>query len=166
VAKPKVPAVDGWFTLDTDEPRLIGTKCSACGTVVFPPRASHCPNPDCDAVDLEPTELSSRGTVWSYTNACYQPPPPFVSRSDPYMPITLAAVHLPVEQMVVLGQVADGIGVDDLMIGQEMRLTIGTLFEDEDTEHLVWKWAPAAQRPAGRADREAIEEPGKSGDPA
>ena len=35
----RVPAVEGWFTTDPDDPRLIGAKCPVCSTIVFPPRA-------------------------------------------------------------------------------------------------------------------------------
>ena len=30
-------------------------------------------------------ELSRRGRVWSYTDARYQPPPPYVPATDPYV---------------------------------------------------------------------------------
>ena len=80
----RVPAVEGWFTLD-EEPSLIGGRCDACGTYVFPPRAENCPNPDCDSATLSPTPLSRRGTVWSYTENQYAPPPPYKA-SDPFEP--------------------------------------------------------------------------------
>jgi len=82
--KERVPAVDGWFT--TDEPyTLIGAKCGACGTYVFPPRSGACPNPECDGTDLEPTPLSRRGKVWSYTENHYAPPAPYVA-AEPFEP--------------------------------------------------------------------------------
>jgi uncharacterized OB-fold protein len=79
--------------------------------------------------------------VWSYTNACYQPPAPFVAR-EPYEPFAIAAVELEREQMVVMGQVVPGVGVDDLSVGDEVELVLDTLYEDDDNEYLVWKWQP------------------------
>ena len=71
------PAVAGWFTTG-DEPRLVASRCTSCGTLVFPPpppeAASFCRNPVCDGETHEPAELSRRGRVWSYTDAQYQPP--------------------------------------------------------------------------------------------
>ena len=48
-----------------------------------------------------------RGRVWSYTDARYQPPPPYVA-ADPYVPFCLAAVELAAEKLVVMGQVVPG----------------------------------------------------------
>jgi hypothetical protein len=44
--------------------------------------------------------------------------------------------------MVVLGQVADGFGVDDLSVGQEVELVVEPLYAVDDTEYLVYKWKP------------------------
>lgn len=100
---------------------------------------------DSELVDVE---LSTRGRLWSYTDAQYQPPEPFVAPSDPYVPFCLAAVELEAEKLVVLGQVVDGVGVDDLLIGMEMELVLGTLFEDDENEYVVWKWRPVASASA------------------
>ena len=45
--------------------------------------------------------------------------------------------------MVVLGQVADGYGVDDLRVGSDVELVVETLFEDDDNEYRIWRWKPA-----------------------
>jgi hypothetical protein len=29
-------------------------------------------------------------------------------------------------------------------VGQPMELTLGTLYEDDENEYIVWKWKPAA----------------------
>jgi uncharacterized OB-fold protein len=133
------PAVEGWFTIG-DEPALVGTRCRACGTVFFPRETAFCRNPRCNSTDLDETELSRRGLVWSYTDARYQPPPPYVPRSDPYEPFALAAVELEDEGLVVLGQVADGYGVDDLRIGTPVELVVEPL----DDSSLIWRWKPVA----------------------
>jgi uncharacterized OB-fold protein len=64
--------------------------------------------------------------------------------SDPFVPYAMAAVELAEEKMVVLGQVVPGVEVAELEAGMEMELVLGTLFEDDENEYLVWKWKPAA----------------------
>jgi uncharacterized OB-fold protein len=55
----------------------------------------------------------------------------------------IAAVELPDEGMVVLGQVAGGYTIDDLRVGGEVELVVETLFEDDDNEYRIWRWKPA-----------------------
>jgi uncharacterized protein len=138
-----VPAIEGWFTTG-EAPALVGTRCQRCGTVTFPPGATHCRNPRCDGDgdDLVTAELSRQGRIWSYTDARYQPPPPYVPRSDPYEPFALAAVELEAEGMVVLGQVAEGFGTDDLSLGMPVELVVEPLYTEGDTTYTVWKWRP------------------------
>ena len=131
---------DGWFTEEGDRPTLVGNRCTTCGTVFFPATSFFCRNPDCDGREFEPARLSTRGTIWSYTDAQYQPPPPYVSTTDPYEPFTIAAVELAAEGMVVMGQMAAGTAIDDLRVGAEVELTVETLFEDDEHDYVVWKW--------------------------
>jgi uncharacterized OB-fold protein len=138
-----VPAIDGWFTVD-DEPTLLGNKCTTCGTVFFPKASFFCRNPACDGAEFEETRLSRQGRVWSFTDAQYQPPPPYIPRGESFTPFALAAVELADEQMVVLGQVADGYGVDDFSVGQQVELVVEELFSDADHDYLVYKWKPVA----------------------
>ena len=143
----RVPAVEGWFTTGEDgrAPALLGSRCDGCGTYAFPAEARFCRNPDCDSTSFSTVELSRRGRLWSYTDARYQPPPPYVA-AEPYEPFCLAAVELAAERMVVMGQVVPGVSVDDLAVGDEVELVVDTLYTDaeEGTEHLVWKWRPVA----------------------
>jgi len=57
----------------------------------------------------------------------------------------VAAVELAAERMVVLGQLAPGVDPESLELGMEMELVLDTLFEDEEAEHMVWKWRPVEQ---------------------
>ena len=134
------PAIDGWFTTGA-EPALLASRCTSCGSVFFPPTAGFCRNPSCASEEFEATELSRRGTVWSYTDAQYQPPPPYIPASDPYEPFALAAVELP-EGIVVLGQLAEGHGVDDVRVGSEVELVVETLYTDESGDRTIWRWLP------------------------
>ncbi len=137
----RVPAVEGWFTIDA-EPALIGNRCTTCGTVFFPRASFFCRNPSCDGEQFEEATLSRQGRIWSFTDAQYQPPPPYITRTEPFEPFALAAVELADEQMVVLGQVADGYGVADLEVGQQVELVVEELYSDADHDYLVYRWKP------------------------
>ena len=134
-------AREGWFTLDADNPRLLGSQCDVCKTYYFPQHAQYCRNPDCESEEFSVIELSSRGKIWSYTNAGYPPPPPFVA-DDPYEVFAQAAVELEKEKLVILGQLAKGVTVDDVKIGDEVQLCIETLFQDDESDYQIWKWKP------------------------
>lgn len=143
-APTRVPALgsEGWFTPDDPEPALLGLRCTTCGTYVFPKADFGCPNPACTGVDFDEVRLSRFGTVWSYTDARYQPPPPYVVPTDEHEPFCIAAVELAEEGLVVMGQVVAGVTVDDLRVGQPMELVVDVLYREGDTDHLIWKWKP------------------------
>jgi uncharacterized protein len=157
MSKPKVPAVEGWFTMPTGAATpsdgrgtpgisLIGTRCTGSGTYFFPPERVMSRAPGYADSELVEVELSTRGRLWSYTDARYQPPPPFAAVTDPYEPFCLAAVELEREKLVVLGQVIAGVSVDELRVGMEMELVLDTLDEDDEAEYVIWKWRPVDGR--------------------
>jgi uncharacterized OB-fold protein len=140
-AQQQLPAIDGWFaTDDAGHAHLIGGKCTQCGTYVFPPRANNCPNPACVSDELAQVPLSRRGTLWSYTENRYAPPPPYPS-PDPFEPFAVAAVQLADEGIIVLGKVIEGTLAADLKVGMEMELTTMPLYTDDDgVERIVYAW--------------------------
>ncbi|MBB6627041.1 OB-fold domain-containing protein [Nocardioides sp. KIGAM211] len=153
-ATPATPAIEGWFTTGAAA-ALVGARCTTCTTVFFPRSSSgagpdghgFCRNPACAGEEFEDVELSRRGRVWSYTDAQYQPPPPYLapgSPGDAYEPFALAAVELP-EGLVVLGQVAQGYGVRDLHVGAEVELVVETLYADETGDRTIWRWKPVVE---------------------
>jgi hypothetical protein len=138
----RIPAIDGWFTT-TGEAALVGTRCVSCESYFFPPERVLCRNPACASSDLEDVELSRRGKVWSFSVNHYAAPAPYVGK-DPFEPYTVVAVELPSEQMVVLGQLAEGVDPAGLKIGDDVEVVVEPLFTDDDgNEHVVWKWRPA-----------------------
>ncbi len=139
--KKRVPAIEGWFSLDTEKPHLLGSRCTSCKSYFFPKETLFCRNPGCVGREFEEVPLSRSGKVWSFTNNCYQPPPPYVS-PDPFVPYAIAAVELDNEKMVVLGQLAAGTDASELKVGMHVELVLEKLFEDEESEYLVWKWKP------------------------
>ncbi|MHA7652278.1 Zn-ribbon domain-containing OB-fold protein [Mycobacterium sp. ML4] len=139
------PAIDGWFaTDDAGNPHLIGSRCPACGTYVFPPALfggeNNCPNPGCDSDSLESVALSRRGTLWSYTENRYPPPAPYPA-ADPFEPFAIAAVELADEGIIVLGKVVEGTLAADLKVGMEMELATMALYTDDaGVERIVYAW--------------------------
>ncbi len=150
MAKTRVPAVEGLFTMDAEAPCLIGGKVPGRESYFFPKDLAGGDPAVQGPVELETVELSRRGEVWSYTTSHYQPPPPFTAAADPYEPITIAAVKLRREQLVVLGQCVHGVSCDDLRIGDEMELVLDVLCSDDDHDYMVWKWRPLTS--VGSAD--------------
>lgn len=142
-ADERVPAVEGWFSTGP-EPALLASRCTTCGSAFFPPTSGSCRNPACPGEEFESTPLSRRGTVWSCTDARYQPPPPYVPAEDPYEPFGLAAVELP-EGLVVLGQLASGYGVRDVHVGSEVELVVEPLYTDDTGVRTIWRWKPVAE---------------------
>ena len=64
-----VPAIEGWFTTG-DAPALLGTRCTTCANVVFPPSEGFCPNPGCRGREVETVELRAGRTstlAWADT---------------------------------------------------------------------------------------------------
>jgi uncharacterized OB-fold protein len=54
---------EDFFWEGVDEGRLLAQHCSSCGTLRHPPRPM-CPS--CQSLEWEPTELSGKGTVFSW----------------------------------------------------------------------------------------------------
>ena len=143
-------AIDGWYTLDRSQPQLLGSRCTECGSYYFPKTLSYCRNPQCDSSEFEEVPLSRHGKIWSYTNACYKPPEPFVA-DDPFEPFAIAAVELEKEQMIVMGQVVKGIDTDQLKVGQDVELVLETLHQEDGVDKVIWKWQPVNTNPAEAA---------------
>ena len=139
--KPLAAAIEGWHTMEI-KPHLIGTQCKECGSYFFPKNTEYCRNPACDSTDFSEVELSRTGHIWSYTNACYKPPEPFVA-AEPFEPYAIAAVQLEREEMVVLGQVIEGVAVADLKVGMPVELVLEQLHETDEDIKMTWKWKPA-----------------------
>jgi uncharacterized OB-fold protein len=146
VLKEQRHAVEGWFR--TEPPALLGTRCTTCGTPYFPRNELACRNPACtgpkDGSELEEYVFSTRGRIWSYADARYKPPAPYLS-PDPFVPYVIAAVELETEKLVILGQVAPGVALEDLSVGQEVELAIGVLNSDDEADYLVWNWRPVSE---------------------
>jgi hypothetical protein len=142
VSKQQVLAIEGWFATDP-EPHLLGSRCRSCASYFFPKETMYCRNPGCASSDFEEVPLSRTGSVWSFTENHYKPPAPYIS-PEPFVPYTVAAVELADEKMVVLGQIAADVEASELRVGMQVELVVEKLYEDDDSEYLIWKWRPLA----------------------
>ncbi|HET9728342.1 MAG TPA: OB-fold domain-containing protein [Acidimicrobiia bacterium] len=135
------PAVEGWFSADESAPALLGARGVESGSFFWPTAIATSGNPAAPGEAREPVELSRVGRLWSWTTNHYAPPEPYVA-PDPFVPYTVCAVELDTEQMVVLGLLATGADAEQLEIGMPMELVLGPLYTEDDTEYVVWQWAP------------------------
>jgi len=127
--------VDGLFTDTADGPRLLLSRCAACGTLAFPSSAS-CRNPDCAGNGTQEAFVGPEGRVWSYTIQHYAPPPPFVA-ADPFQPYAIALVEFP-EGIRIAGMVVGD--PDEVEIGSRARLVLEPVGSGAPGEALTWKF--------------------------
>ena len=75
-----VPVAEGLFTWPSDEPRLIGSRCRACGTTTFPTQAS-CPR--CTGADME-EQLAAPDAArcGRFTVQGFRPKPPYAGPEE------------------------------------------------------------------------------------
>jgi len=114
-------------------PRLLGTRCPACGDVRFP-RAHACPVCQTPGRDLAVIELSPRGRVHTFTRV-WRAPEPFRA------PYVLALVQLP-EGPRVFCQLE--CAPDDEVLGREAELVVAPLYELNGEVVLGYKFRVAA----------------------
>jgi uncharacterized OB-fold protein len=130
-AKPRVPIEPGYFTIprDPDErPRLLGSRCRACGEQFFPRRVV-CAR--CLEKDTEDVTLGPRGTLYTWTYVHF----PLFGRSradaDGYAVGQIDLPEGPRVQAVLSG------GPEDFRIGMPMELDLETLRESQQGEDVV-----------------------------
>ena len=128
----QIPIAEGLFTWPADEPRLIGSKCSACAEVAFPAQQG-CPA--CSANDSETIELSRRGRLWTWTVQNFVPPPPYAGDPAEFTPYGVGYIELP-EGVRVEARLTEN-DPDRLKIGMEMELVIERFKDDDEGRELM-----------------------------
>ncbi|HWC33586.1 MAG TPA: OB-fold domain-containing protein [Mycobacteriales bacterium] len=139
----QVPVADGLFTWPSDEPQLIGAKCTECGVTTFPSQPS-CPR--CPSERMDEVLLPRRGTLWTFTTQ------EFLPKNPPYAGTETAAEFTPygVGYVELHGEVkvetrlttADA---DELQIGMEMELVVAPYRTNEaGDEVLTYAFRPVS----------------------
>jgi uncharacterized OB-fold protein len=126
------PVAEGLFTWPDDEPRLIGSRCEACGVVTFPEQDS-CPA--CTSTDVERYLLSRTGTLWTWTVQGFRPKSPPYEGPLEFEPYPVGYVELPGE--VKVETLLVDAPPEQLRIGMEMELTIVPFASSESDEPMV-----------------------------
>lgn len=134
--------IDSEVITSVDDPKLIGSRCDDCGNHMFPQQGS-CPK--CAGTSTSPVELSTEGTLWTWTVQGYPPKaPPYKGDADPktFEAFGVGYVELPDEVKVETRlTVADP---DHLQIGMPMQLTLVPLYTNDDgDEVLTFAFAPS-----------------------
>src|SRR5205823_8454398 len=124
------PVAEGLFT---DEPRLIGSRCTACGIVTFPAQDS-CPR--CASTEMAEHLLARRGTLWAWTTQDFPPPaPPFAGAGGKaFVPFGIGYVDL--GDVKVESRLTEA-NADNLHAGMEMELVVVPFRTDDDGNEVV-----------------------------
>ncbi len=127
---------EGLFT-DTDPPRLLGSRCAACGRHQFP-RHDTCPY--CAADGSRPVELSGAGRLWSWTAVTTAPP-----GYRGAVPYGFGVVELP-EGLRVVTRLTET-DPARLRAGQPMELVVVAVRVDDDGHEIrTYAFAPRGER--------------------
>jgi uncharacterized OB-fold protein len=125
----RVPIAEGIFT---DEPRLVGSRCGACGIVTFPAQDS-CPR--CASTAMAEHLLPRQGRLWAWTTQEFAPPsPPYAGPTgDAFVPFGVGYVELAGEVKVETRLTR----TDGLRAGMEMELVLVPFRTDDAGNEIV-----------------------------
>ena len=132
----RVPLKAGLLsTVDGADPRLLASKCRACRQLHFPAAAT-CPY--CSGVDCDSAELSTRGSLHSFTTV--EKAPPGYRGTVPY---GFGVVELP-EGIRLITRLTEH-RVDAMAFGMPMRLVLDEIFVEDNGDQVIgWAFEPVA----------------------
>lgn len=134
MAEETVPSLEGFFTEDGGA-RVLGSKCTTCGTPYFP-KVTACHNPDCTNSVIEDCSFGGKGVVWSYSVANFPPPPPH-KHDEPFVPYALAVVDMEAGIRLV-GQMVDK--PEEAKVGSQVELVIDAIYHEDGKAFTSWKF--------------------------
>ena len=116
---------EGLFEVEGDAVRLIGSRCTSCGRVVYP-AAKSCL--DCSHEEVEPLKLGNTGKLYAYTTV-HMPIPHFPP------PFNVGYIELP-EGLRIFAPIAEG---TELKVGLPVRLVPAVLWREGETDVLGYR---------------------------
>lgn len=137
------PIAPDLFTWPADEPRLLGSRCTQCATVVFP-AARSCPR--CGSTEVESHELARRGRLFTFTTQEFLPKEPYTGpeTEETFTGFALGYVELGAE-VIVEARLTEP-DPARLEIGMEMELVVVPFRQDPDgTDVVTYAFAPVEQ---------------------
>lgn len=130
----QVPIADGMLALTAERaPRLLASRCESCAALVFPV-ASGCPR--CGSTDLTTTELSPRGTLWTWTSQEFRPVSPPYAGAEDFTPYYAGFVEVP-EGLCVETRLTGYAAGRKPRIGEEVSLVALPFTTDGDGNEVV-----------------------------
>ena len=137
---PRVAFAPDVFTWPSDEPQLIGGRCTACAAVAFP-QPNSCAR--CGSTEVERHLLARRGTLYTWTTQDFLPKEPYASGEtlETFRPFGVGLVELGGEVRVEARLTESDPELLDF--GMEVELAIVPFREDDDgTEVMTYAFAP------------------------
>lgn len=137
----RVPVKSGYFTVPDDPaapPKLLATRCLACGEHFFP-RRRVCARPECLSQNILDVELGPYGTLYSYTFVHF---PLFGSSKLEHIGYGLGLVDLPEGPRVQLPLAGKQ---EDYRVGMRLVAELEPMREDGDTEVVMMRFRPLAE---------------------
>jgi uncharacterized OB-fold protein len=138
---------EGLFRVDGDRAVLFASRRRSSGVVKFPAERPELFDGDPEIQnDIEAIELSTEGTLYTYTTQEFPPPLPYKGNRDPkvFQPYVVGFVEL--TEGVLVESLIVGATADQIRIGQRLVSTT-TALETADGQSLV----TFAFRPAGES---------------
>lgn len=130
---------EGLFRVDGERAVLFGSRRRSTGAVKFPAeRAELFDGTD----DIEPIELSTEGTLFTFTTQEFPPPLPYKGHRAPerFTPYVVGYVELAegllVETLIIAA-------ADELLIGQAMVSTTTTVETEDGQSFVTYAFRPA-----------------------
>jgi uncharacterized OB-fold protein len=135
---------EGLFRVDGDRAVLLGSRRRSTGVVKFPAERPELfdGSPDTQA-DIESVELSTEGTLYTFTTQEFAPPLPYKGNRDPktFRPYIVGFVELQ-EGLLVESLIIDATAAD-LRIGQRLVSATTTLETEAGESFLTFAFRPA-----------------------
>jgi uncharacterized OB-fold protein len=131
---------EGLFRVEGGRAVLLGSRRRSTGAVRFPAER---PELFDGTDDIVPIELSTEGTLFTYTTQEFAPPLPYKGDRSPegFKPYVVGYVELP--EGVLVETLIVGAGADDLRIGQPMVSTTTTLDTTDGQSFVTFAFTPA-----------------------
>ena len=121
----RVPVAEGIFTWPADAPKLIGSRCTACGIVTFPAQDA-CPR-CARRARWRSISLARRGRLWAWTTQEFPPPsPPYAGPTgSDFVPFGVGLRRA--RRRGASGDPAHRVRPRRLATGMEMELVLGAV---------------------------------------
>ncbi|MEE6137573.1 OB-fold domain-containing protein [Mycobacterium sp. 050128] len=140
------PITEGLFRVDGGRAVLFASRRRSTGAVKFPAERPELFDGDSEIQhDIEPIELSTEGTLYTYTTQEFPPPLPYKGNRDPkvFQPYVVGFVEL-AEGVLVETLIVDAIPAE-LRIGQPLVSTTTTLETADGRSLETFAFRPAEE---------------------